>query len=97
MSPTDHSGHFPLRYFSALFKNSRQNTMLLMDEAGIIEAVNNAFTTSFGYTADDIVGKEPGDFIYRRGPKKKGFLRKNLKKYCRQVRRSTIISWFIRT
>jgi two-component system CheB/CheR fusion protein len=45
-------------YFDALFKYTKQNTVLLINEKGIITEVNNAFTNSFGYTNDEIIGKE---------------------------------------
>ena len=44
-------------YFHALFTNTKQNTVLLMDARGTITAVNGAFTDCFGYTPDDIIGK----------------------------------------
>src|SRR4051812_24452444 len=44
-------------FFETLFKNTRQNTILLMDDKGIITEINSAFTNFFGYTRADIVGK----------------------------------------
>ena len=44
-------------YFDALFKYTKQDTVLLMNEEGIITEVNTAFTNSFGYTDDEIMGK----------------------------------------
>ncbi len=44
-------------YFSALFNESVQNTVLLMDKTGSITAVNRAFTNCFGYLPKDIIGK----------------------------------------
>ena len=44
-------------YFEALFKNTKQNTVILMDKEGIITEINTAFTDAFGYTEDDIIGK----------------------------------------
>jgi PAS domain S-box-containing protein len=44
-------------YFESLFHNTVQNTVILMDQTGVILAVNQAFTKCFGYKADDIVGK----------------------------------------
>lgn len=44
-------------YFETLFDNAVQNTVLLMNEKGIIIAVNAAFTRCFGYAPEDIIGK----------------------------------------
>src|SRR5688500_14742704 len=44
-------------YFEALFHNTKQNTVLLMDAEGIITEVNTAFTNCFGYTREEIIGK----------------------------------------
>ena len=44
-------------YFDALFKNTKQNTVLLMDANGIIKEINTAFTKRFGYAAKDIIGQ----------------------------------------
>src|ERR1700712_5659339 len=44
-------------YFSALFANSRVNACLQMDTSGIIQCINPAFKTSFGYEDEDVSGK----------------------------------------
>ena len=44
-------------YFGALFQNTKQNTVLLMDDRGIIREINTAFTEAFGYREDDIIGQ----------------------------------------
>ena len=44
-------------YFEALFNNTKENNVLLMDAAGVIITVNSAFTESFGYEEKDIIGK----------------------------------------
>jgi PAS domain S-box-containing protein len=44
-------------YFEALFNNTKENNVLLMDAAGVIITVNSAFTESFGYEKSDIIGK----------------------------------------
>lgn len=44
-------------YFEALFHNTKENTVLLIDAAGIITTVNSAFTECFGYTESDIKDK----------------------------------------
>lgn len=43
--------------FDALFENARQNSVILMNAKGIIKDVNSAFTVSFGYTDEEIVGQ----------------------------------------
>ncbi len=40
-----------------LFKNAKQNSILLLNTQGIILALNPAFTKHFGYTEKDIIGK----------------------------------------
>jgi PAS domain S-box-containing protein len=44
-------------YFPALFQNTKQNTVLLMDAEGIITEINTAFTDAFGYRDDEIIGR----------------------------------------
>ncbi len=44
-------------YFDALFKYTKQNNVLLMNEEGYITEINTAFTNTFGYTDDEIIGK----------------------------------------
>jgi two-component system, OmpR family, phosphate regulon sensor histidine kinase PhoR len=46
-----------LDFFKALYDNARENNILIADEKGIILAINNSFTASFGYTEEDILGK----------------------------------------
>jgi len=43
-------------YFDALFAKARENTILIMDDKGVIIEVNDAFVNSFGYSSNDIVG-----------------------------------------
>lgn len=43
--------------FDALFRNARQNAVLLMGGDGVITAVSPAFTLSFGYTSQDLSGR----------------------------------------
>lgn len=44
-------------YFESLFKNAVENNVVLMDKAGIIIAINDAFTDCFGYNSEDLLGK----------------------------------------
>jgi PAS domain S-box-containing protein len=56
-SPIQESFFSSFNYFKALFNNTCQNTVVLMNAQGIITTVNAAFTECFGYTAADIIGK----------------------------------------
>lgn len=49
----DHS----FKYFEALFSNTVQNCILLLDEKGIIIAINDAFENCFGYKQHEVSGK----------------------------------------
>lgn len=40
--------------FDAIFNNAKANGIIIMDEKGIIERVNGAFTSAFGYTTEDL-------------------------------------------
>lgn len=44
-------------FFDSLCKNAKHNTILVMDTTGIILEVNQAFISSFGYAAEDVVNK----------------------------------------
>lgn len=44
-------------FFDLLFKNSKANGMLIMSTEGIIESVNEAFTSAYGYTTEDLKSK----------------------------------------
>ena len=43
--------------FDALFNNAKANSIIIMDEKGIIQEVNRAFTAAFGYTTEDLRSK----------------------------------------
>ncbi len=57
MSNKLNSSFESFNYFEALFKNTHQNTVLLMDAEGIIKEINTAFTKRFGYHDEDIIGE----------------------------------------
>lgn len=44
-------------YLNALFKNAKQNAVLLMQTDGTISAINKAFTKNFGYQETDLIGQ----------------------------------------
>lgn len=64
-------------YFEALFKNTKQNTVILMDKEGIITEINTAFTDAFGYTEDDIIGKHTR-ILFTEEDKQKGLPEREL-------------------
>ncbi len=64
-------------YFESLFRNTVQNTVLLMDKEGIIVAVNQAFTNCFGYEPKDIIGKYMS-ILFTEEDRKKGLPEKEL-------------------
>jgi len=45
------------KFFDGIFNNSKQNAILIMDTDGIIQQVNEVFTTSYGYTNEDLHSK----------------------------------------
>jgi PAS domain S-box-containing protein len=47
---------FAATYLDTIFKHTKQNTVLLLDENGIITEINTAFTNYFGYTRSQMVG-----------------------------------------
>ena len=44
-------------YFKALYRNTKENTVILIKPDGLIAAVNTAFTECFGYEEKDVAGK----------------------------------------
>lgn len=64
-------------YFETLFHNTVQNTVLLMDQEGVIIAVNQAFTNCFGYEHKDIAGKNVR-LLFTEEDQKKGMPEKEL-------------------
>jgi PAS domain S-box-containing protein len=43
--------------FNDIFINARVNAIVIMDDQGIIDRVNPAFTAAYGYTTDDLKAK----------------------------------------
>lgn len=58
-------------YFDALFENTQQNSVLLIQPDGIIAAINTAFSGNFGYTNPDIIGKK-NTILFTEEDQKKG-------------------------
>lgn len=44
-------------FFEAYYNNARVNSLLIMDTAGTILSVNKAFTKNFGYSTEEVEGK----------------------------------------
>ena len=44
-------------FFDDVFNNAKVNGIIIMNLSGVIERVNSAFTTTFGYTTEDLKGK----------------------------------------
>lgn len=44
-------------FFEDIFKNAKTTAILLMTDNGIIETVNDAFTSAYGYTTEDLRAK----------------------------------------
>ncbi|HMJ48641.1 MAG TPA: PAS domain-containing protein [Ferruginibacter sp.] len=44
-------------FFKGIFKNARENSVIILDNKGVILQVNQSFITAFGYKTRDIVGK----------------------------------------
>ena len=58
------------KYFDALYKNTVENCILLMDEEGITLSVNKAFENCFGYKQKEVVGKHLSIFFTEEDVKK---------------------------
>lgn len=56
MSTTPVSKYNSLNYFVPLFQQTKENSVLLLDDEGIILEVNNAFISLFGYEKEDLCG-----------------------------------------
>lgn len=44
-------------FFNSIFTNAKNTAILIMSNEGIIEEVNDAFTTAYGYTTEDLKAK----------------------------------------
>ncbi|HUR12623.1 MAG TPA: PAS domain-containing protein [Flavitalea sp.] len=44
-------------FFESVFNNAKLNAILIMDEKGIIIKANQAFSSAFGYTAEELKGQ----------------------------------------
>lgn len=57
MPNTSLSKYNSLNYFIPLFFQTKENSVLLLDEEGIVLEVNHAFINIFGYEKEDVCGK----------------------------------------
>lgn len=78
--------------FEALFRDTKQNTVLLMDAEGIIKEINTAFTKCFGYADNDIIGKHLR-ILFTEEDQKKVYRKKKLAMCYNVVNVWTIITW----
>lgn len=44
-------------FFDSIFNNSSQNAIMIMNGDGFIEQINEAFTTAYGYSSEDLKSK----------------------------------------
>src|SRR5688500_15145791 len=65
-------------YFRALFNHTVKNSFVLMDDEGIVIAINHAFTNYFGYESADIVGKNAA-LLFTEEDQKKGLPQQELR------------------
>jgi PAS domain S-box-containing protein len=59
------------RFFEPYYNNAEVNSILIMDTAGTVLDVNKSFTTHFGYSNDDIRGKN-FNLLFTASDKEKG-------------------------
>lgn len=64
-------------YFEALYKKTRENTVIIMETDGTIAAVNSSFTKCFGYDETDIVGKNTA-ILFTEEDRQKGMPKQEL-------------------
>jgi PAS domain S-box-containing protein len=67
------------RYFESLFKNGKQNAIVIFNTQGIVLAINPAFTECFGYEEIDIIGKS-GNILFTIEDLEKGVPEHEIKK-----------------
>lgn len=88
-------------YFQTLFDKARENSILILDSSGIIVAVNNSFTSCFGYAAGDLIGKK-GSILFTPEDQQKGLPEKELNKTINEgqaadnnylVKKDNTITW----
>ncbi|HXL57718.1 MAG TPA: PAS domain S-box protein [Chitinophagaceae bacterium] len=48
---------YTFEFFDLFFNTAKQNSVIIMNTDGLILKVNEAFTTAFGYSIDDLAEK----------------------------------------
>lgn len=64
-------------YFESFFYNSKQNAALIINLDGIVTAINPAFTTIFGYSQKELVGKN-ASVLFTKADKQKELFKKEV-------------------
>jgi len=78
MNPMQNKNISQFSYFDSIFYHSKQNCILIMDESGKVIGINPAFTQSFGYSENDILGKS-ASILYTEKDLENGMFDKELK------------------
>lgn len=77
MGKTFDSSLKSFNFFEALFTNTKQNTVFIMDKKGTIKEINSAFTDSFGFKEEDIIEKN-FEILFTQEDQTKGLPQKEL-------------------
>lgn len=75
----DKKAYAAFDYFEALYKKTKENTVIIIETDGTISAVNSSFTGCFGYDEKDIVGKN-FKILFTEEDRKKGLPKKELER-----------------
>jgi len=70
-------------FFESLFYKARQNAVLIIDENGIVTAINPAFKEYFGYSENDLVGNH-ANILFTSEDQKKGLFKKELEQVFKE-------------
>ena len=77
MSTPPVSKYNSLNYFIPLFQQTKENSVLLLDEEGVILEVNNAFISLFGYEKENLCGTN-FEFLFTKEDQEKGLPKKEI-------------------
>jgi PAS domain S-box-containing protein len=66
-------------HFESLFYNAKQNAVLIIDTDGTVAAINPAFIEIFGYSENDLVGKN-ASILFTQADQQKGLFKKEAAK-----------------
>ncbi len=76
---TDKRAYVDFDYFEALYKKTRENTVVIIETDGTISAVNSAFRDCFGYEEADIIGKN-SEILFTDEDRQNGVPRKEIER-----------------